>query len=120
MADSSYVKSILGGLQADAKKALGEAFTYVLGNLRFGSVEHQTRATNFQAYWLAGTTSSNASQEFSIAHGLGRIPMVAFPVLPLDAVGAQVVPLQVSRAADGQRIYLKSSSTSAAVTVLVE
>lgn len=120
VADSSYVKSLLGSLQADIKKALGEAFTYVLGNLRFGAVEHQTRATNFQAYWLTGTTSSNASQEFSIAHGLGRIPMVAFPVLPLDQVGVQFVTLQVSRAADAQRIYLKSASTSVALALLVE
>lgn len=120
MADSSYVKSIVGSLQADVKKALGEAFTYVLGNLRFGAVEHQTRATNFQAYWLTGTTSSNALQEFSIAHGLGRIPMVAFPVLPLDQIGAQAVSVQISRAADGQRIYLKSASTSVAIALLVE
>lgn len=120
MADSSYVKSLVGGLEASVKKAVSEAFTYVLGNLRFGAVEHQTRATNFQAYWLTGTTSSNALEEFSIAHGIGRIPMMALPVLPLDQVGAQIVPLQVSRASDAQRVYLKSPSTSAAFAVLVE
>lgn len=120
MADASYVKSIVGGLEANVKKAISEAFTYVLGNLRFGAVEHQTRATNFQAYWLTGTTSSNASQEFSIAHGLGRIPNVAFPVLPLDQVGSQSVTLQISRASDAQRVYLKSASTSVAFALLVE
>lgn len=120
MADSSYVKSIVGSLSADVKKALDLAFTYVLGNLRFGAVEHQTRATNFQAYWLTGVTSSNTLEEFTIAHGMGRTPMVAFPVLPLDQVGAQAVTLQISRAADAQRIYLKSASTSVAFAVLVE
>jgi hypothetical protein len=29
------------------------------------------------------------------------------------------VPLQVSRAADDRRVYLKSSSTNAAITILV-
>jgi hypothetical protein len=120
MADASYVKSLVGALANDVKLALGQAFTYVLDNLRFGAVEHQTRATNFQAYYLTGVTSSNALQEFSIAHGLGRAPYVAFPVLPLDQIGAQLAPLQVSRAADNSRIYLKSASTSAAIALLVE
>ncbi len=120
MADASYVKSLVGALAADVKLALDQAFTYVLGNLRFGSVEHQTRATNFQAYWLTGVTSSNANQEFSIAHGLGYAPSVLFPVLPLDQIGAQLVPMTVSRASDVSRIYLKSASTSVPIAVLVE
>jgi len=120
MADSSYVKSLFGTVAADIRLAADRAFTYVLANLRFGAVEHQTRATNFQAYWLTGTTSSNANAEFSIAHGLGRTPVVAFPVLPLNSENAQTVPLTVSRAADAQRVYLKSSSTSAAIALLVE
>jgi len=120
MADASYVKSILGGLQADIRKAMDQAFTYVLGNLRFGPVEHQARATNFQAYWLTGVTSSNANEEFTIAHGLGYAPNVVFPVLALNQVGSQSVPLTVSRAADVNRIYLKCSSTGVAVSLLVE
>lgn len=119
MADIGYIKSELGGFEGTQKTGLLNAFTYLLNNLAFGSGEHQTRATNFQAYYLTSTTPSVANTEFSIAHGLQSAPSVLFPVLPLNAVGSQVVPLTVSRAADGKRVYLKSSSTSAAIAVLV-
>lgn len=119
MADIGYIESELGTLPADQKRGVLSSFRYTLNNLSFGAVEHQTRATNFQAYYLTSTTPANAQTEFSIAHGLQSAPSVLIPVLALDAVGAQVVPLQVSRAADDKRIYLKSSSTSAAFAVLV-
>ena len=120
MAESGYVESILGGLAADIKRSVASAFTYVLDNLRLGPFDAGTRAKNFQWYWLSGTTSSNANVEFSIAHGLGRAPYVALPVLPLNAVNTQLVTLQVTRAADASRIYLSSPSTSAAIALLVE
>lgn len=119
MAGIGSVESEFGSLPADQKRALVAAFRYVLRNLSFGAVEHQKPATNFQAYYLTGTTSSNANTEFSIAHGLGSAPNVLIPVMDLGAIGAQLVPLQISRAADDKRIYLKSSSTSAAMAVLV-
>jgi hypothetical protein len=121
MADIGAIKSFIGGLPPDHKLAIEQCFTYVLNNLSFGAVdtERTARATNFQAYYLTGTTSSNANTEFSIPHGLDSAPSVLFPVLPLDQIGSQVVPLQVSRAADGRRVYLKSSSTSAAIAVMV-
>lgn len=120
MADASYVKSLFGGVAADIKKAADAAFTYVLANLKLGPFNEGRRSLNFQWYWFSGRTSATAGTEFSIAHGMGRIPMVVIPVLPLDQVNAQIVPLQVSRAADVNRIYLTSSSTSAAFAVLVE
>jgi hypothetical protein len=120
MADVSYIKSLFGGTDAEVKKAADQAFTYLLGNLSLGAPDEARRSKNFQWYWFSGTTSSVANEEFSIAHGLGRIPQVLIPVLPLASVGGRVVDLQVSRAADLNRIYLKSASTSAAITVLVE
>jgi hypothetical protein len=48
------------------------------------------------------------------------VPHYALPVLELDRPGAKVVPLEVTRAADARRIYLKSTSTSAPITLLVE
>jgi hypothetical protein len=42
------------------------------------------------------------------------------PVLPLDTVNAKIVRLQVSRAADANRIYLKSPDTDAAVYFYLE
>lgn len=120
MADIAYIKSVFGGTPDAVKKAAEQAFTYLLGNLTLGAPEEARRSKNFQWYWFSGTTSSSANTEFSIAHGLGRVPGVVIPVLPLSEVGSQIVPLTVSRAADVNRIYLKSSSTSAAFTVLVE
>lgn len=119
MADIGYIEAELGSLPPDHKKGLVSAFRYVLRNLSFGAVEHQTAATNFQAYYLTSTTPAVAQTEFSIAHGLASTPNVVIPVLGLDAVNSQIVPLSVSRAADDKRIYLKSSSTSAAIAVLV-
>jgi hypothetical protein len=45
---------------------------------------------------------------------------MAIPVLDLGQPGAQFVPLYVTREADSQRIYLKSGSTGARFTLLVE
>jgi hypothetical protein len=120
MADIAYIKSVFGGTPDAVKKAAEQAFTYLLGNLTLGAPEDARRAKNFQWYWFSGTTSSNANQEFSVAHGLQKVPNVVMQVLPLSQVGAQVVPLQVSRAADMNRLYLKSSSTSAVFWLLVE
>lgn len=120
MADIAYIKSLFGSTPDTVKKAAEQAFTYLLGNLTLGAPDEGRRAKNFQWYWFSGVTSSVANQEFSIAHGLGRVPMVVIPVLAVNEVGARFVDLQVSRAADANRIYLKSSSTSAAIKVLVE
>ena len=96
-------------------------FTHILGNLRLGVPEHQARAENFQAYWLQSTTASDTS-EVSIAHGLPSAPHYAIPVLELDHVGSRVGGLTVSRAADGQRVYVKADagSTNAPILLLVE
>ena len=120
MATPGYVDVLLNSLDAPLKVAFKQVFDYVLRNLRFGPVVHQARTENFQAYYLTGTTPADANQEFSIAHGLGRVPYVLMPVASLDSVGQALVPLTVSRAADANRIYLTSSSTSAAIAVLVE
>lgn len=120
MADIGSVEAELGSLPPDYKKALVAAFRYVLNNLTVGAVDAGRRSKNFQWYWLQGTTSSVANTEFSIAHGLGKVPNILIPVVPLSEVGAQMVPLTISRAADASRVYLKSSSTSAPITLLVE
>jgi hypothetical protein len=119
MANSGYVEATLGGLEDDVKQPVMAAFDYVLDNWTIGPLEHGERATNLSAVWLTGTTSSVANQEFTIAHGLERTPTYVLPVAALGEVGSQVVPLTVSRAADGVRIYLASSSTSAPIALLV-
>ena len=120
MAVTGYVRSLLGGMDADLKRVLTQAFDYVIPNAKFGPISHQAKSESFQAYYINSTTNSTANDEFSIVHGLGRTPYVIVPVLPLDVVGAKTVRLQVSRVADGQRIYLKSPEASAPISLLVE
>lgn len=121
MASFGFVESLLGGLEATIKRPLLEAFRYVVSNGRFGPAAHQTKSESFQAYYLE-STSADSTSEFSILHGMGRTPYLAVPVLPLDLVGARTIPLEVTRAADAQRVYVKTEagSTSAPFVMLVE
>jgi hypothetical protein len=120
MATSSYVESLMGGLTREMRATFKRVFDYTLSNLRFGPPVHQNRAENIQAYWLTATTPTTANEEFSIAHGLARTPYLAIPVLPVTAVGAATVNLQVTRAADASRVYLRSPSTNVPVWILCE
>jgi hypothetical protein len=121
MADKGYVNGLLSAIpDATTKRVVQKAFEYVLDNMRLGAPEHQRRATNLQSYWLEASTPAAANEEFSIVHGLNAVPAWAWPMLELDKPGAKLVPLEVTRAADNKRIYLRSSSTSAPIVVLVE
>lgn len=120
MANPSYLKTLFGGADAGLRRALDQAWEYILGNLRFGRPVDQDRAENFQAYFYEATTPGVANTEFSIAHGLGRAPYLLIPVMPLNTVGAQMVRLEVTRAADESRIYLSSPDTDAPITILLE
>jgi len=120
MASNAYISTLLGGLKSDLKRALEGAFDYVLTNQRFGRCAPGTRAENFQLYGLEGTTHATPNAEFSVPHGLGRPPYLLIPILALDNVNAEIVPLRVTRAADAQRVYLASSVASAPFRVLVE
>lgn len=118
MADIGAVKTELAAFDGAQKSGLLSAFTYILSNWSF-SASDRGKAGNNLLYYIDGTTSSNANQEFSIAHGMEGTPSVLIPVMKLNQVNSQVVSLSVSRAADGKRVYLKSPSTSAAITVMV-
>lgn len=120
MADLGAATSFLGGLPEDQKRAFKGLLTYLLNNWRVGLPGHLKRAENMQWVQLDFITSATASQEFSVAHGLNVAPRVAFPCLDLTSSGTQMVPLYTTRPADTKRVYLRSSSTSAAGTVFVE
>jgi hypothetical protein len=47
-----------------------------------------------------------------VLHGLGRIPYLMLPIADVTNPGATLVPLTVTRAADAQRIYLKTEAGS--------
>ena len=120
MANPAYVESLVGSLPPEHRLAWKRVAEYVLRNLRFGPVAHQARTENLQAYYYTATTPAVANQEFSISHGLGRVPYLAIPVLPLDAVGSELVPLKVTRAADGSRVYFSSSAVSTPIWLMIE
>lgn len=112
-----YIQTLLNALPAEVRPILLNAFDYVQSSWRLGT---GARATNAQWFRISGTTSSNANTEFSILHGMDVAPATLIPVLDLNAVNSQLVPLTVSKAPDTKRVYLTSSSTGAVITVYVE
>lgn len=125
MATSSYARSLIGGLTADLKRALGDVLDYLLTNsLAFGPIEAgdaQTKTTNFAGRYVKVTTGGTANQEFSVVHGLGRTPNVVWAVTSPRVVNSELgVSLIVSRAADDNRLYFKSASTGVTQWVYTE
>ena len=120
MADIGQIKATVGGLESGVKKAFIDSFTYVLNDIRVGLPDNQRRATNLRWTRLDGRTHTTANTEFSIVHGLGRVPVVIFPALNLGTVNATLPQLTVSRAADLNRVYFTSPSTGAAFMVFIE
>jgi hypothetical protein len=112
--------AILGGLPTDLKRTMTELVTAWAPNLRAGPVEHQVKLENFARYYVNSTTNSTANDEFTVVHGMGRAPYAMRAVLPLDQIGAKTVRLEVSRAADATRLYLKSPEASAPITLELE
>jgi hypothetical protein len=117
MATIGYIDILLNTLEPTVKGPIKSAFDYLLSNWRLGD---GVRAENAQWYKFESTTASVANTEFSIHHGLNQKPSKLIPILDLNTVGSQLVPLVASRAPDAQRVYLKSSSTSAVFTCLLE
>lgn len=120
MASKGFVQSLLNSLPDDLKRVLVPAFQYTLDTLRFGHPDSGKRAENFQIYFFSATTPAVANTEFSIHHGLQLTPTLLIPVMPLDEVGASLIPLTVTRIADTERVYFRSSSTNTSFTVGLE
>lgn len=120
MANRGYIESLLSPLPLDLRKPFTDLFRYLLKDLRFGQVVSGDPAENFGGGFFTTTTPAVANTEFTIAHSFGRTPYVVIPVLPLNVVNATLVPLTVSRAADANRVYLKSSAQTATVYVYME
>jgi hypothetical protein len=67
------------------------------------------------------TTHATANTEAAVAHGLGRTPNVMWQVVSPRVVNATFLgDLTVSRAADDNRIYVKSASTGVTTWMYVE
>lgn len=125
MATSSQTKALLGGIPSDLKKPLGDAFDYVLNNnIAFGPIDPdtaQTKTTNHYGRYVRIQTPSVSGQEFSAAHGLGRVPNIWWVVGSATAVGSRMLgDLTVSRAADAKRLYFVTTATSVTAFLYVE
>lgn len=122
MASLGYIESLLNSLDAKIKLAINKAFEHAVKSpgYQIGGIAHQEKAQNFKWIRLDSVTSSVANQEFTIAHGIGSMPIYAIPLVPLESSGVWLPRLKVTRPADASRIYLSSPDTGAAFTVLVE
>lgn len=110
MASKGLIDVALNSLPQELRKPLQDAFYHILDDWRLGDGD---KAENARWYAIEATTSSVANTEFAVVHGMESAPGRFVPVLRLNEVGDQLIPLVVSRAADGQYVYFKSSSTSA-------
>jgi hypothetical protein len=117
MASKGLVDQALNALPSEMRYPLQKAFYYLMDNWRIGT---GTRAENAQLYRYSSTSASVANTEFTITHGLGAAPHNLIPILDVSAKNAQLIPLTVSRAADADRVYLKSASTSAVFNFYLE
>ncbi len=122
MANASNTETMLNGITdiPSIPRVLKAAFKYILRDIRVGRVIVGKASTNLSGGFFSGKTPSSANQEFAIAHTFGSPPYLLLPVLPLDQVGASMVRLTVSRAADASNVYLKSPETSQNVFVYLE
>lgn len=117
MSSKGGIDVFINALPEAIRYPLRSAFYYVSEGFRLGTA---TRAENAQLYRYTVTTPAVANTELMLAHKLEGTPQQLIPILDLQKVNAQLVPLQTSRAADGINLYLKSSSTSAVVSFFVE
>ena len=117
MASKGFLDTCINALPENIRYPLQKAFYHLSDTWKVGTDQ---RAVNAQWYRYTSTTATVAGTEFSIAHNLGAAPSQLFQVLDLSLVNSQMVPLQVSKASDAERIYLKSTSTNAVFVILAE
>jgi len=120
VADLGFIEREVASLPRELRPIFQRIFTAILKDLRLGHPADATSSTNFGAAFYEATTPATPGETFTIRHQFGRAPYLLVPVLPLDVVNAELVPLTVQREADANRVYLTSSVASAPITVLLE
>lgn len=122
MADLGLLRQKINGLPVELRATVLDIVTILCKDLRFGHPQQMQPdpLTNFGGGFFTFTTPSTPGDEVAVAHGFGRIPYLLVPCLPLDTVGASLVPLTVTQAATAKNLYLSSSVADAEVTVIVE
>lgn len=130
MASFGNIDAMLTGVDdVGLQRVLKGVFRYLLTNLRLGRATGSTGQSaastaipseNLSGGFFTATTPGTANQEFTVPHNFGRAPYLLIPVIPLDQLGAAIVRLTVSRAADASNVYLKSPDTSQPVYMYLE
>lgn len=120
MASITYIQSLLNRLPAEYRAALLQAFEEAVKQARLGRPTTGKAAENFAGGFVEFTTHATPNTEASALHKRDVAPYLIVPVLDPQTVGSRLVDLQVSKAADDKRIYLKSTIASATVLLYVE
>ncbi len=121
MADIGALRNLAKSVPDPTTRQALLSIVEILGtNLTFGAIDKDDKkATNFRLYHQPSTTAASTGL-FTIQHGMESVPHLAIPVLDLSQPGATLVPVEVVRAADRTRIYLRSTSTNSKISFLVE
>lgn len=122
MANLGSVESLIQSLPSELRPTMLLIFRSFLRDIRFGHPggDQPDPMLNMGGGFFHGTTHATPGSEFTIAHGFGRTPYLALPVLRLDAVGSSIVPLTVSHVADDKRLFFTSTIASAPFSLAVE
>lgn len=123
MASTGYLITILNRLPEDIRKPMVAFVNEAFGQLRFGApdAEAPKACENMGGHLIPLTTNSVSNEEVAVAHRLGRVPRVMWPVLDPNTQNATLPEtLTVSRAADSEYLYVKSPTISAFTHLYVE
>ena len=120
MASLGYVEREIASLPRELRPTFQRIFQALVKDLRLGHPADATPMENFGGGFYEFTTPATPGDTFTIRHQFGRAPYLLLPILPLDVVGAQIVPMTVQRAADETRVYLTSTVASATGIVALE
>lgn len=122
MSDLGAIETEIKGLPAEIRPTVLRIFRLFLKDTRFGhpTGDQPDPMVNMAGGFFHGTTPATPGEVFTIAHGFGRTPYLAVPVLRLDAVGSSIISLTVARAADDKRLYFTSTEASTPFSLAVE
>lgn len=122
MADLGFIETEIKSLPVEMRPTFLRIFRAFLKDIRYGhpTGDQPDPTLNMGGGFFHGTTPATPGDEFTIAHGFGRVPYLAVPILRLDSIGSSVVSLTVSRDADDKRVYFTSTEASTPISVFIE
>lgn len=93
-----------------------EQVNKVLSNISFGqTVDNKDLSQNMDGWWASVTTPGSANTEFTVPHGLGRVP-VGFLIFSRTKAGTTY---KSTTAWTTSNIYLKDDQTSDPLVIFI-